>query len=75
MAEALDSTFRIIEGFLDRWMIDDLEEELRRPEWDSSWVHTRGWVLQRVFDHDVWHTAELNESLGREGLHLIDLWD
>jgi DinB family protein len=75
LADALDSTFRIIEGFLDRWTIDDLDEELRRPEWDSSWVHTRGWVIQRVFTHDVWHSAELNESLGNAGLPQIDLWD
>ena len=74
-AEALDSTFRIIEGFLDRWTIDDLEEELRRPEWDGSWVHTRRWVIQRVFTHDVWHAAEMNESLGNAGLPQIDLWD
>ena len=75
LAEALDSTFRIIEGFLERWTIDDLEEELRRPEWDSSWVHTRGWVSQRVFTHDVWHAAELDETLGKAGLPQIDLWD
>ncbi|HUF58389.1 MAG TPA: hypothetical protein VMR89_02740 [Actinomycetota bacterium] len=74
LAEALDSTFRIIEGFLDRWTIDDLEEELRRPEWEGSWVHTRGWVIQRVFTHDVWHAAEMNESLGNAGLPQIDLW-
>ena len=75
LAEALDSTFHIIEGFLDRWAIDDLDEELRRPEWDDSWVHTRGWVIQRVFTHDVWHAAELNESLPIAGLPQIDLWD
>jgi hypothetical protein len=74
LAEALDSTFRIVEGFLDRWTIDDLDEELRRPEWDDSWVHTRGWVIQRVFTHDVWHAAEMNESLGNAGLPQIDLW-
>ena len=44
LVEALDSTFRIIEGCLDRWTLDMLDEELRRPEWDGSWVHTRGWV-------------------------------
>jgi hypothetical protein len=74
LADALDSTFRIIEGFLDRWTIDDLDEELSRPEWDASWVHPRGWVIQRVFTHDVWHAAELNESLGNAGLPEIDLW-
>jgi hypothetical protein len=52
-----------------------LGEELRRPEWDDSWVHTRGSVLQRVFSHDVYHCAELNEALGIAGLPQVDLWD
>ncbi len=75
LAEALDSTFRIVEGCLDRWTLDMLEEELRRPEWDGACVHTRGAVIQRVFAHDIYHSAELNEALGRAGLPLIDFWD
>ena len=75
LAEALDSTFRIVEACLDRWTLDMLDEELRRPEWDESWVHTRGSVLQRVFSHDVYHCAELNDTLGTQGLPHVDLWD
>jgi hypothetical protein len=75
LVEALDSTFRIVEGCLDRWSIASLGEELRRPEWDGSWVHTRASVLQRVFSHDVYHCAELNETLGAAGLTQVDLWD
>ena len=75
LADALDTTFRIVENSLDRWTLEMLDEELRRPEWDDSWVHTRGAVIQRVFAHDVYHAAELNESLGRAGLALIDFWD
>ena len=74
LAEALDSTFRIVERCLDRWTPDMLNEEIRRPEWDASWVHTRGWVIQRVLSHDVYHTAELNEALGIAGLPQVDLW-
>jgi hypothetical protein len=74
LVEALDSTFRIVEGCLDRWTLDKLGEELRRPEWDASWVHTRGAVIQRVFAHDIYHSAELNESLARAGLPLVDFW-
>jgi hypothetical protein len=74
LVEALDSTFRIVEGCLDRWTLDSLDEVIRRPDWDESWVHTRGAVIQRVFSHDVWHTAELNETLGRAGLPMVDLW-
>jgi hypothetical protein len=75
LAAALDSTFRIIEGCLDRWTPDMLEEVLSRPEWgDDTRVHTRGWVLQRAFAHDVSHITELNETLGRAGLPQVDLW-
>jgi hypothetical protein len=75
LVEALDSTFRIVESCLDRWTLDALDEEIRRPEWDDSWVHKRGAVIQRVFAHDIYHSAELNEALGRAGLPLIDFWD
>lgn len=75
MVAALDSSFRIVEGCLDRWTVGGLDEVLRRPEWDDSWVHTRGAVIQRVFAHDVYHCAELNETLGGGGLPQIDLWN
>lgn len=72
---ALDSTFRIVEGCLDRWTLDMLDEELSHPEWPGSWTYLRGSVIQRVFAHDIWHCAEVNELLARDGLPQIDLWD
>jgi len=75
LAEALDSTFRIVEQCLDRWTIESLAEVLRRPEWDETWVHSRGSVIQRVFAHDISHISELNEALGRAGVPQIDLWN
>ena len=75
LAAALDSTFRIVERCLDLWTLDMLDEEIRRPDWDESWVHTRGAVLQRVFAHDIWHIAELNEALGTAGLAQVNLWN
>jgi hypothetical protein len=75
LVHALDSTFRIVEACLDRWTLDMLDEVVRREDFGEDWVHTRGSVIQRVFSHDVWHTAELNETLGTAGLAQIDLWD
>lgn len=75
LAEALDSTFRIVEACLDRWTIDMLDEELRRPAGGGERVYTRGSILQRVFAHDISHIAELNEALGIAGLPQVDLWD
>jgi hypothetical protein len=42
LVTALDSTFRIVERCLDTWTLEMLEGELRRPDWDDSWVHTPG---------------------------------
>jgi len=75
LVEALDATFAIVDAVLDRWTVAGLAEELRRPEWDDSWVHTRGAVIQRLFSHDVYHVADVNGTLGAAGLPQIDLWD
>jgi DinB superfamily len=74
LAAALEATFRIVEGCLDRWTPEMLDQEIRRDFGDWKPVHTRGWVLQRVFAHDVYHCAELNEALTAAGLAPIDLW-
>jgi hypothetical protein len=75
LVEALDSTFRIVEGCLDRWTIATLDEEIRRQFGAEEWVYTRGFVIQRVFAHDIYHLAELNEILPKAGLPQIDLWN
>jgi hypothetical protein len=74
LVAALDSTFGVVERCLDTWTIDQLPEEIRRLEWGPGRVHTRGWIIQRVFAHDVWHIAEVNEALTRMGIPPIDLW-
>ena len=37
LVEALDSTFRIVEGCLDRWTLEMLDEEIRRPDYGPDW--------------------------------------
>ncbi len=71
---ALDTTFRIIDNCLDGWTLDMLDEDIRR-DWDTPRIHRRGAVLQRVFAHDVWHSAELNETLAGQGFGQIDFWE
>ena len=74
--EALNSTFRIVETCLDRWTLEMLDEEIRRS-WgtEEERVYIRGSVIQRVFAHDVYHCAELNEMLATLRLPLVDFWD
>ena len=71
---ALDATFRIVENCLDGWTLEMLDEEIRRRWGTDERVHGRGWVLQRVFAHDVYHCAEVNEALATAGFPQIDLW-
>ena len=42
-----------------------LDEVIRRRFEDEEWVYTRGAVIQRVFAHDIYHCAGLNEALSR----------
>ncbi len=74
LAEALDSTFRLVEGCLDRWTPEMLAHEIVREYAGTRQVHTRGSILQRMFSHDAYHCGELSQTLGIHGLPEIDLW-
>jgi len=74
LAGALDSTFRLIEGCLDRWSAEMLADEIRRDYDGAVQVHTRGSVVQRLFSHEAYHCGELSQTLGIAGLPQIDLW-
>lgn len=74
LAEALDSTFALIEGCLDRWTPDMLADTIRRDYGGTVQVHTRGSILQRLFSHEAYHCGELSQTLGIHGLPQIDLW-
>jgi uncharacterized damage-inducible protein DinB len=74
LADALDTTFAIVERCLDAWTVESLTDIMRRPEWDDTWVHSRGSVIQRVFAHDIYHASEASQALGTAGLPAIDLW-
>ena len=70
---ALDSTFAIVEGCLDRWTTEMLADPVRRHYAGSAQVHTRGSVMQRLFSHDAYHCGELSQTLGIHDLPQIDL--
>ena len=74
LADALDSTFRIVEGCLDRWTTDMLDDEIRRDYAGTLQVHTRSSILQRLLTHEAYHCGELSQTLGIHALPQIDLW-
>jgi uncharacterized damage-inducible protein DinB len=74
LVRALDSTFQIIEGCLDRWTPDMLGDVIRREYAGRTQVHTRSSILQRLLTHEAYHCGELSQTLGIHGLPQIDLW-
>jgi hypothetical protein len=71
---ALETTGAIIERCLDTWTIDMLEVEFERRYGDTAQRHTRRSILLRLLSHDAFHSGEISQLLGANGLHAIDLW-
>ena len=74
LTEALDSTWRIVAGSLERWTPDMLSEQFERQAGNKTQVHTRQSVLVRLLSHDAYHSGEVSQTLGIHGLPQIDLW-
>jgi hypothetical protein len=74
LVDGLDASFAIVERCLDAWTAESLVEVISHPEWGPGREHTRGFVIQRVFAHDVAHITELNEVFTAARLPLADLW-
>ena len=75
LAGALESTWRVIEGCLDRWTPAMLDEEIRRDEEGRPpEVHTRQSILLRMITHEGYHLGEINLALGSNGRVPINPW-
>ncbi|HXU84713.1 MAG TPA: DinB family protein [Verrucomicrobiae bacterium] len=71
---ALDSTWAIVDGCLDRWTLELLDETVERHSGDRVQIHSRSSILQRLLTHEAYHCGELSQTLGIHGLPQIDLW-
>src|SRR3954467_5492012 len=74
LVEALDSTWALIDGVLDRWTPDMLSEEVERRYGEQRQLHSRSSILQRLMTHEAYHCGELSQTLGIHELPQIDLW-
>ena len=72
---ALDSTWALVAGVLDRWSVDSVDRTAVRMRADGTpQLHTRASVLNRMISHDAFHAGEISQLLGLHGLPAIDLW-
>jgi uncharacterized damage-inducible protein DinB len=74
LVDAYRSTWRIIEGCLERWTPATLGEGIRRERGGGTQVHTRQSILLRMINHEAYHLGEINLALGSNGRTPIDPW-
>lgn len=74
LVEALRSTFKVVEGCLERWTPDMLPVEFERRRGDVIQLHTRQSIVFRMLTHDASHAGEISQILGGHGRGEIDLW-
>jgi uncharacterized damage-inducible protein DinB len=74
LAEALESTWQIVAGCLERWTPEILFEDFAPMADKRTQIHSRQAVLIRMLSHDAYHSGELSQTLGIHGLTQIDLW-
>jgi uncharacterized damage-inducible protein DinB len=74
LVEALESTWRVVDGCLGRWSVGMLAERFVRDMPTGRQHHSRGQLLLRLLTHDAYHAGELSQVLGIHRLPQIDLW-
>jgi uncharacterized damage-inducible protein DinB len=71
---ALESTYAIIDGVLDRWTVEDLARVVERPFAGVVQLHSRSSILQRLLTHDAYHVGEIGQLLGTSDLEAPYIW-
>jgi uncharacterized damage-inducible protein DinB len=71
---ALESTYGVIDGVLDRWTPEMLPVEFERIWGETRQVHTRSSVLQRLLTHEAYHGGEISQTLGLHGRDPVYIW-
>jgi len=74
LVDALDSTWQIVDGCLDRWTPEMLSDTFDRARLGAPQTHSRTSILQRLFSHDAYHCGELSQTLGIADMRQIDPW-
>jgi uncharacterized damage-inducible protein DinB len=74
LVAALESSWAIVERCLATWTTSMLNDEFKREIGGKTQTHTRQSVLVRMITHDAYHSGEISQILGVNGLPEIDLW-
>ena len=70
---ALETTYAVIDGVLERWTPDDLAVEFTRTRPSGTRSLSRQWVVWHLMEHDLHHGGEISLILGMHGVPALDL--
>ena len=71
IVDALERTWSMIDGCLQRWTPDDLEVGFTREGRDRT--YTRVWVIWHLIEHEIHHGGAISLILGSNGLPALDI--
>jgi uncharacterized damage-inducible protein DinB len=74
LKSALESTYAVIDGVLDRWTPDMLDVQFERMYAGIRQLHSRSSVLQRLLSHEAYHVGEISLALGANGIEPPYIW-
>ena len=73
---ALETTWSLVDGCLQRWSPADLDATFQRPSPNRAGdrpVRDRRYIVWHVAEHDLHHGGEISLTLGMHGLAALDL--
>jgi uncharacterized damage-inducible protein DinB len=74
VADAWESTWRVVEGCLERWTPDMLGETIDRKGRTGVQRHSRQSILLRLITHEGYHAGEISLIEGIHGRPQLDPW-
>ena len=73
LIHGLEVSWAMIDGCLNRWTPDMLDDAFTRERPRGLVTRTRQWIVWHVLEHDLHHGGEISLTLGNHGLAAPDL--
>ena len=73
LVNGLALTWQVMQEALSHYTPTDLQVVFEEEKEGQNYLHTRGWVVWHVIEHDLHHGGEIGYSLGIHGLQALDI--
>ena len=74
LIQAIDSTWQVVAGWLQRWSPEMLKETYPREGHNGTQWHTNPSIFTRLLNHEGYEMGQVAMTLGTRGRQVIDIW-